>query len=40
MKPKDKPIFDRMSWKKEYTVVLLLNTLYILLFYHLMTHYS
>ena len=29
-----------MSWKKEYTVVLILNILYIVLFYYIMIIYG
>ncbi len=35
MKLKDE-MKDRMVWKREYTLVLLLNIIYILLFYYMM----
>ncbi len=28
---------DKYIWKKEYTLVLILNTVYILVFYYIMT---
>lgn len=31
---------DKLVWKKEYTLVLVLNTLYILIFYFVMIAYS
>jgi len=31
---------DKLVWKREYTLVLILNTLYILIFYFVMTAYS
>jgi hypothetical protein len=31
---------DKLVWKREYTLVLILNTLYILIFYFVMTSYS
>lgn len=31
---------DKLVWKKEYTLVLVLNTLYILIFYFVMTAYT
>ncbi len=30
---------DKFIWKKEYSLVLILNLLYVLLFYHLMISY-
>ncbi len=29
-------MFNKMEWKKEYTVVILLNAIYILIFYFIM----
>jgi len=40
MIPKDKSIFELMSWKKEYTVVLILNFLYVAGFFYIMTIYG
>lgn len=37
---KDNSIKQLLSWKKEYTVVLILNVLYVMLFYFIMTIYS
>lgn len=31
---------DELIWKKEYSVVLILNILYVLIFYFVMTAYS
>jgi hypothetical protein len=31
---------DKRVWKKEYTVVLVLNTLYVIIFYLVMTAYT
>ena len=28
---------DKLIWKKEYTLVLILNAIYILIFYYIMT---
>ena len=39
MKHKDK-MLDKIEWKKEYTLVLILNIFYILVFYYLMTAYT
>ncbi|SDL33306.1 hypothetical protein SAMN04488514_101434 [Kriegella aquimaris] len=39
MKQKDK-MLDKIEWKKEYTLVLILNIFYILVFYYLMTAYT
>jgi hypothetical protein len=33
-------MFDKLVWKKEYTVVLVLNIAYVLIFYYVMTAYS
>ena len=31
---------EKLIWKKEYTLVLVLNTIYIIIFYFVMTTYS
>lgn len=31
---------EKLNWKKEYTLVLVLNTIYIIIFYFVMTTYS
>jgi len=31
---------EKIGWKKEYTLVLVLNTIYILIFYFIMTAYT
>ncbi len=33
-------MFEKLIWKKEYTLVIISNILYILIFYYLMTAYS
>ena len=33
-------MLEKFNWKKEYTLVLVLNTIYILIFYFIMTSYS
>jgi len=33
-------MLEKLTWKKEYTLVLVLNTIYILIFYFIMTSYS
>ena len=37
---KDKSLFEMIVWKKEYSIVLILNILYIVFFYYIMTNYS
>ncbi len=31
---------DKIVWKKEYSTVLILNIIYVLIFYYLMTAYT
>lgn len=31
---------DKFIWKKEYTIVLIFNTIYVLVFYLIMTYFS
>jgi hypothetical protein len=33
-------MLEKLTWKKEYTLVLVLNAIYILVFYIIMTSYS
>lgn len=33
-------MLEKLTWKKEYTLVLVLNTIYVLIFYFIMTSYS
>jgi len=33
-------MLEKLTWKKEYTLVLVLNAIYILIFYYIMTIYS
>jgi hypothetical protein len=33
-------MLDKLTWKKEYTMVLILNAVYILIFYFIMTSYN
>lgn len=33
-------MLEKFDWKKEYTLVLVLNILYILVFYYLMTAFT
>jgi hypothetical protein len=33
-------MLEKFNWKKEYTLVLVLNTIYILIFYFIMASYS
>lgn len=33
-------MLEKIDWKKEYTLVLVLNVLYILVFYYLMTAFT
>jgi len=40
MIPKDRSIFETFSWKKEYSAVLILNALYIAIFFYLMITYG
>tara|TARA_R110002049_G_scaffold297516_1_gene486531 strand:- start:35746 stop:35865 length:120 start_codon:yes stop_codon:yes gene_type:complete len=39
MKQKDK-MLEKVDWKKEYTLVLIFNIFYILVFYYLMTAFT